>query len=326
MIEFLTQNEVALLCNVHSGVSDDLFLIELSSSQKADTRDLLQVFEDMAKVISGKYECVLHIGISSVGTDLSNISSCYEQTKRIIQSQYMSENENVVQVYDHGANSLRENPITLEFMTHLYTTLICGRYTDAEKELDRIAGFYRRMPYLYETHREQLFYSLKNLFHTVVLYLNCENYEQFVPVYTDSIPCTDILSAYKAYAAWICSSIAKNKKSHNDILKDKILAIIKEQYMDCELSAYTVSKEAGITENYLGKFMKEQTGESFSAYLLRIRIEKAREYLEQTNYSNKEIADLVGFASTNTFYRNFQKFMGVSPKFYKDKAIQEMKP
>ncbi len=240
----------------------------------------------MSLLISGKYACVLHVGISAAATDLSAISKCYGQAKRIIQSLYMSENENIVQCYA-PADSLQENPITLELMTHLYTMLICGRYPEAEKELSSIEEFYKRMPYLYETCREQIFYSLKNLFHTVVTYLNCENFQQKIPVYSESLRCGQIISAYKAYAAWICDYIAQNKKSHNEGLKEKVLAIIHERYGDCELSAYGISQEVGITENYLGKFVKDQTGESFSAYLLRVRIDKAREYLDRTNYSNK---------------------------------------
>lgn len=321
MLDYLEKSGVRLLGNVRSGISDELFLIEFPSIQEADTSRLLPVFEEMSQLISGKYACILHIGISAVATDLGAISKCYGQAKRIIQSLYMSENENIVQCYA-PADSLQENPITLELMTHLYTTLICGRYPEAEKELNSIEEFYKRMPYLYETCREQIFYSLKNLFHTVVMYLNCENFQQQIPIYSESLRCGQIISAYKAYAAWICDYIAQNKKSHNEGLKEKILSIIHERYGDCELSAYGISQEVGITENYLGKFVKEQTGESFSAYLLRIRIEKAREYLERTDYSNKEIAALTGFASVNTFYRNFQKLTGVSPKFYKEKGAR----
>lgn len=319
MLDHLEKSGTTILGSVHSGMSDELFLIEFPSVQEVDMARLISVFEEMSQLISGKYACVLHVGISAVATDLAAISKCYGQAKRIIQSLYMSENENTVQVHA-PADSLQENPITLDLMTHLYTTLICGRYAEAERELSSIEEFYKRMPYLYETCREQIFYSLKNLFHTVVMYLNCEDFQQQIPVYSESLRCGQIISAYKAYAAWICDYIAQNKKSHNEGLKLKVLSIIHERFGDCELSAYRISQEVGITENYLSKFVKEQTGESFSAYLLRVRINKAREYLETTDYSNKEIAALTGFASVNTFYRNFQKMTGVSPKFYKKKG------
>jgi len=47
-------------------------------------------------------------------------------------------------------------------------------------------------------------------------------------------------------------------------------------------------------------------------------VDKAKEYLEQTDYSNIEIAALTGFASANTFYRNFQEVIGVSPNAYRE--------
>ena len=51
-------------------------------------------------------------------------------------------------------------------------------------------------------------------------------------------------------------------------------------------------------------------------------LEQAIEYLEKSDISNAQIATLVGFASENTFYRNFQKTTGVTPKTYRDRLKQ----
>jgi len=319
MRDFLTKRKIALFGNVHSSISDQLFLIELSPSQEPNTHYLVPIFEDMAIAISETYNCTLHIGISTVGTGLSNVHKCYEQTLKIIQSLYMHENENVIQTYDCTANSITENPITLEVLTHLYNFMICGQYVDTTKELMRIENFYKKTPHIYELHKEQLFYSLKNLFHTIIISLNCKAYENQLPQYLPSMTCSEMIADYKDFAACICDYISQEKKSHNEKLTEKILMIIHQKYGDCALSAYSVSKEVGISENYLGKFLKEQTGKSFSSYILHVRVEKAKEYLKKTNYTNSEIATLTGFASTNTFYRNFQKITGITPKLYKEK-------
>lgn len=101
-------------------------------------------------------------------------------------------------------------------------------------------------------------------------------------------------------------------------MKARILEILEMEYHDPNLSAYTVSQKIGISEKYLYQFWKAQTGETFVASLFRIRIEKAQEYLVQTDYSNAKIAELTGFSSVNTFYRNFQKQTGISPKKYQE--------
>ena len=78
-----------------------------------------------------------------------------------------------------------------------------------------------------------------------------------------------------------------------------------------------------IPEGYLTRFFKKQTGKSFPSYLLWVRIEKAKEYLRTTDYTNNEIAALTGFSSANTFYRNFQKLTGITPANYKNEISEK---
>ena len=60
---------------------------------------------------------------------------------------------------------------------------------------------------------------------------------------------------------------------------------------------------------------------SFSKLLEEVRINKAKEYLLHTKWSNKKIAEKVGFGSVNTFYRIFQKVEGETPSNWKKARI-----
>ena len=79
----------------------------------------------------------------------------------------------------------------------------------------------------------------------------------------------------------------------------------------------------GISEKYLFHFLKEQTGETFANYLINIRIEHAKLYLKDSSLSNEKIAELTGFGSVNTFYRNFKAQTGISPKLYQEEIHLE---
>lgn len=325
MTEELESKNVLVAGNVYSGISGELFLIECLPNQNAGLTELLKIFEDVTMKICDEYNCILHIGISAIGTGINNINRCYEQAKRIVQSQYENENESVVRLYDITENSLYENPITVEFMSRLYSILISAQYENAERELLQIEGRYNRALYLYEMNKEQIFYSIRNVFHTVLLHLNNVEGEDILPKYDQAIKCRDMISEFLHSAEYICNYILHMKKSKNDGLKDKIKFYIQEHYQDAGLSAFIVSREVGIAEKYLYQYWKEQTGETFATYLLRIRIDKAKEYLENTDYNNERIATLTGFASSNTFYRNFQKIVGVTPKKYKENiALKKM--
>ena len=317
-VQSLGRKKVTVWGNVHSGIANELFLIERLPMQQGNVKDLLVAFEEITGEISRKYHCVLHVGISTVGTGLPNIGKCYEQAKCIIQSQYLYENENIVQVYDISENALYENPITIEFMNRLYAMLISGQYQNIENELERIEGRYSRATYLYESNKRQIFYAIRNVFHTAILQLNCKEASEQLPGYADSLKCHEMIECFKQSAKWLSDYIEHGKKSKNEMLKERIISFLEKNYTRPGLSAVAVSEKVGITEKYLYQFWKQQTGETFANYLLHLRIDRAKEYLEQTDLSNEQIAELVGFSSANTFYRNFQKLTGITPKKYKE--------
>ena len=84
------------------------------------------------------------------------------------------------------------------------------------------------------------------------------------------------------------------------------------------------SKDAFINSAaYLGKLFKEQTGEFFNDYLLRIRIEEAKRLLLENRLRMGEIASAVGFSNQSYFNRMFRKSCGVSPAEYRRQCSEE---
>ncbi len=56
------------------------------------------------------------------------------------------------------------------------------------------------------------------------------------------------------------------------------------------------------------------------ALVLRsIRISRAKELLEDTNYTVMDIAVMVGYSSNSTFTRAFLSIVGMTPKEYRDR-------
>ncbi|MGN0280597.1 MAG: response regulator [Lachnospiraceae bacterium] len=85
-----------------------------------------------------------------------------------------------------------------------------------------------------------------------------------------------------------------------------------------DISLDDVSRTVNISPYYFSKIFKEETGEGFVEYLTGIRIEKAKELLNTTEYSIKEICSMVGYADPNYFSRSFKKNVGATPTEYKE--------
>ncbi|MDE6319012.1 MAG: AraC family transcriptional regulator, partial [Lachnospiraceae bacterium] len=84
-----------------------------------------------------------------------------------------------------------------------------------------------------------------------------------------------------------------------------------------DISLDEVSQVVNISPYYFSKIFKEDVGEGFVEYLTGLRMDRARELLNTTEYSMKEICSMVGYADPNYFSRIFKKNVGVTPTEYK---------
>ena len=96
----------------------------------------------------------------------------------------------------------------------------------------------------------------------------------------------------------------------------QVLKYIHKNYSK-ELSLKTLSFQFNINTTYLGQLFKKETGVSFPNYLNNYRIDRAKEYLLESNLKTAQIAKKVGYMDPNYFYRIFKKYTGVSPTDYK---------
>lgn len=78
-----------------------------------------------------------------------------------------------------------------------------------------------------------------------------------------------------------------------------------------------IAEELGISEIYLYKLFKQHTGKSPQQFLADYRIEMAKEFLANPDYSIKMIADEMGFCCPNHFSSAFKKKTGLSPNAWR---------
>ena len=64
---------------------------------------------------------------------------------------------------------------------------------------------------------------------------------------------------------------------------------------------------------------KEFYGISPISYIIKLRVTKAAELLEQSDIDILEIADMTGFKSISNFYKLFKEYTGYTPKEYRRK-------
>ena len=97
---------------------------------------------------------------------------------------------------------------------------------------------------------------------------------------------------------------------------ERVIASIQS---DCSLpySQANLSRSLGLSPAYFCRLFHEQTGQHFSTFLTRTRMEKAQELLSQPNVPPlQEIAQSCGYPNKNYFCQVFRKYTGLTPAEY----------
>ena len=102
---------------------------------------------------------------------------------------------------------------------------------------------------------------------------------------------------------------------------DRILSYLNDHYTEDITLEQLCTAAGGLSEQYLCRLFKQSTGLRPMEYMLRRRISAARVYLESTDFSIAEVALRSGFHNNSYFYRNFRKFVGMSPLAYRQAAL-----
>ncbi|MDF2921581.1 MAG: two component transcriptional regulator, AraC family [Paenibacillaceae bacterium] len=91
------------------------------------------------------------------------------------------------------------------------------------------------------------------------------------------------------------------------------------QHLDQKITLAEVAEHLHLNPTYFCRLFKRETGENFIDFIIRSKIEKAKELLDRSHSSVEQISALLGFESKSYFIRTFKKITGMKPMEYKNR-------
>jgi two-component system response regulator YesN len=101
----------------------------------------------------------------------------------------------------------------------------------------------------------------------------------------------------------------------NEDIVDKALRIMMKSFAD-SISIGYIAEKLSISPNYLSALFHKKMGISFIQYLTQIRMEKAKELLQNRKISIQEAAEKTGYQNANYFSKVFREYYGMTPTEY----------
>ncbi len=105
-------------------------------------------------------------------------------------------------------------------------------------------------------------------------------------------------------------------KSHDELLMQKVMSIIKDNISSSELNVELLADGVGISRVHMHRKLKDITNQSARDLIKNVRMKQAAYILVNKKLNISEVAYSLGYTSLSHFSTSFKAYYGVSPKEY----------
>lgn len=135
---------------------------------------------------------------------------------------------------------------------------------------------------------------------------------------TSSDDIFEVISCRNKAIEELTNLVSENKKRrHTSSYTEQCKDYIKKHYRE-KIYLDNIASSLGISDSYLSRLFKKETGICIQDYVVQIRLERAVNLLLYSNESIPRIAEYVNFPSQSYFGKVFKKEYGVTPRIYRD--------
>ena len=107
-----------------------------------------------------------------------------------------------------------------------------------------------------------------------------------------------------------------NSNLHIQKIISKVNKYIQKNYKEGELNK--LCKQINYSPSHISRIIHQNTGKTFKELINYQRMERAKVFLQDETLNVSDVAEKVGINNMTNFYRRFEKFVGVTPKKYRD--------
>ena len=170
--------------------------------------------------------------------------------------------------------------------------------------------------------------NILSFIHMIVKLLNDTGIDT-LKIFDNTVDLNDLIISlqdsndFKRWLLQVCNKISDHIGTDRENVTQSIInsakLLIEKFYSDPLLSVEVLCQHLHITPTYFSTIFKKETGQSYVSYLTRLRMEKAKEFIELSDEKTYVIARKVGYEDPNYFSYVFKKQFGVSPSRYRGK-------
>lgn len=259
------------------------------------------------------------LGISSFKSDYALIHEAYSETLHSLERRDLLSAENI---FFYQNEDLTAQELNWNDMDKFIFFMEAG---NNEKVIELLDEFFSELESISTLNLITVKYNIQLIFSRVTdmlkTYYDISNNYSLSSKYKKIMNNIFDLQAIKNEFIKLLVNITSLLKEKNVYPTDETINNIKkyiQKNYSQDISLDKISELFFLNPSYCCYLFKEKTGENFSDYVNHIRIEKAKDFLINTDYKVYKIAKMLGYENDKYFFRIFKKFTGYTPERFRE--------
>jgi AraC-like DNA-binding protein len=280
-----------------------------------DVESITQTRKVLTDTVIKLSELNAYFAVSEPITSAEEILSQYQSCQEIVETSYFFSWRNELitsSTLSKGMDLELLQDMLLRVNTSLIRSIVSQKQHEIEQILRQLEQSLRQLPNASQARElcNQMVLELDHEFHfNKALGIN------LLPSLQDKKSLTELLSHVRSLLIQLSGQFSNNDARENNYceLAEKYLD---ENYMR-DMNITDVADYLDISYSYLSKIFRTIKGITLTDHLNKVRIEKSKEYLENTFLTLNEIAEKVGYNNVQSYQRFFKKYMNITPGDYR---------
>jgi AraC-like DNA-binding protein/ASC-1-like (ASCH) protein len=280
-----------------------------------DVESITQTRKVLTDTVIKLSELNAYFAVSEPITSAEEILSQYQSCQEIVETSYFFSWRNELitsSTLSKGMDLELLQDMLLRVNTSLIRSIVSQKQHEIEEILRQFEQSLRQLPNASQARElcNQMVLELDHEFHfNKALGIN------LLPSLQDKKSLTELLSHVRSLLIQLSGQFSNNDARENNYceLAEKYLD---ENYMR-DMNITDVADYLDISYSYLSKIFRTIKGITLTDHLNKVRIEKSKEYLENTFLTLNEIAEKVGYNNVQSYQRFFKKYMNITPGDYR---------
>ena len=284
-----------------------LFRFRCEEQDKALLMKVKNALEDFQVEIWKNYRFSVSIGISDIYDDIEKLSLMRQQALKMLEMARRRGGNNLLAYEDTEKEKISFTEEFKAARNYLYNAIVSRNGDAVDEALSKIGEALGKIS------NQSL--CLEFLWNELLFYVNLPSFEDN-PVVDEKVDFAKFSSSVKGLFKVMQDEAIEAGDRNVEVA---VYNYIREHYRE-NISLTTLSDELHYTTSYLSRLIHRSCGESFMKMLIGYRMDKAKEKLELSEESVKDIADSVGYNDVGYFIASFGKQEGCTPAEYRERS------